>query len=236
MGFFDIYPRFLETSQTGVNLNRLNKRHDAIFRTNPAMFQGARVLDIASHDGRWSYCALKAGASHVVGVEPRAHLIQNSIDNLKHYGYSEDQFSFVQDDIFQYLAARNHRFDVVLCLGFFYHTYRHPELMHLIKKCAPQHLIMDTVVANDMKGLGCAVHTEAVTVESSASVDQSSSQDRTYVAVPSPSLLRHLMFTYGFSYTEVDWPRIIAGDPIGLEDFSCGRRMTLVCTNNDAAA
>ena len=75
MGFFNVYSRFLETSQTGASLNRLNRRHEAIFGSFPEIYVGARVLDIASHDGRWSFAALKAGAAHVIGVEPREHLI-----------------------------------------------------------------------------------------------------------------------------------------------------------------
>ena len=58
-GFFDAYPRFFETSQTSTQPWRLNLRHEAIFGDNAAAFPGARVLDIASHDGRWSLAALQ---------------------------------------------------------------------------------------------------------------------------------------------------------------------------------
>ena len=68
---FDEFPRFYETSETFAYPNRLNLRHEAIFGENKEVFEGQRVLDIASHDGRWSFAALKAGATSVVGIEGR---------------------------------------------------------------------------------------------------------------------------------------------------------------------
>ena len=56
--FFDAYPRFYETSKTSASRGRLNLRYEAIFGENADVFRGARVLDIASHDGRWSLAAL----------------------------------------------------------------------------------------------------------------------------------------------------------------------------------
>ncbi len=34
---------------------------------------------MASHDGRFSYAALRLGAAHVTGVEGRAHLVAHAI-------------------------------------------------------------------------------------------------------------------------------------------------------------
>ena len=69
--FFDAFPRFYETSQTGDPRERINLRYEAIFAHNADVFQGARVLDIASHDGRWSLAALRTGAAEVIGIEAR---------------------------------------------------------------------------------------------------------------------------------------------------------------------
>src|SRR6476661_8939613 len=69
--FFDKYPRFYETSQTTATRGRLNLRYEAIFAENRDIFAGAKVLDIASHDGRWSLAALECGAASVIGIEAR---------------------------------------------------------------------------------------------------------------------------------------------------------------------
>jgi hypothetical protein len=44
-GFFDSYPRFYSTSQTGAKPNRLNKRHRALIDSNEAIIRGKSVLD-----------------------------------------------------------------------------------------------------------------------------------------------------------------------------------------------
>lgn len=56
-GFFDTYPRFYETSTTGPISNRLNKRYRALIEANEAIICGKSVLDLASHDGRWSFAS-----------------------------------------------------------------------------------------------------------------------------------------------------------------------------------
>jgi hypothetical protein len=68
-GFIDEFPQFYSTSQTGAVPNRLNQRYRACLEWNEPVIRGNRILDIASHDGRWSFAALKTGASHVVGIE-----------------------------------------------------------------------------------------------------------------------------------------------------------------------
>jgi protein-L-isoaspartate O-methyltransferase len=85
-GFFDRFPRFYDTSETATHPGRLNLRHQAMFGDNLDIFDGASVLDIASHDGRWSFAALQAGAASVVGVEGRRELVDHATQNFEHYG------------------------------------------------------------------------------------------------------------------------------------------------------
>src|SRR5690349_21097322 len=58
------------------DLNRLNARFKVFMEPFKADFSGSRVLDLASHDGRWSYAALALGAAHVTGIEARPDLIE----------------------------------------------------------------------------------------------------------------------------------------------------------------
>ncbi|MGZ0165843.1 MAG: hypothetical protein ACKVII_18110 [Planctomycetales bacterium] len=53
MHFFDQYQQFYETGITP-NANRLRWRYDAIINANADILEGAKVLDVASHNGRWS--------------------------------------------------------------------------------------------------------------------------------------------------------------------------------------
>jgi hypothetical protein len=63
MGFFDFLgdnPRYADSS---LALNRLNQRHRFIVEAYADEIAGARVLDLACHDGRWSYALAAAGES-----------------------------------------------------------------------------------------------------------------------------------------------------------------------------
>src|SRR5579863_7632854 len=81
-GFFDSYPRFFSTSDTAAAPDRLNQRYRALIQSNAGIISGRRVLDIASHDGRWSLAAHKASAEHVLGIEARQHLVDAARDNM----------------------------------------------------------------------------------------------------------------------------------------------------------
>jgi cyclopropane fatty-acyl-phospholipid synthase-like methyltransferase len=228
MGFFDHFPAFFETSHTGASSNRLNKRFEAIFETDRTIFAGANVLDIASHDGRWSFAAIKAGASRVTGVEPRRHLVEHANETFRKYNVAKEAYSFEQEDVFRYLRHTEEVFDVVLCLGFFYHTYRHPELLSLIKKVNPSHLIVDSRVIK-AKGLICDVRKDRVEQEFEAYEEDSSYEGMTYVAAPSLPLLRDMLSHFRFDITEVDWNALVGESVHGIGDYADGRRATLIC-------
>ena len=124
----------------------MNERYEALFASNRDIFDGARVLDLASHDGRYSFAALKTGAAHVTGVEVRQSLIDKAQETFAFYGQDPETYRFVCGDVFEVLAREKFDVDVVLCLGYLYHTYRHTELMYRLHNLAPKHLIVDTMV------------------------------------------------------------------------------------------
>ena len=133
-GVFDDFPRFLNTSETGANLYRLNERHKALIQSNAESIRGKRILDIASHDGRWSFAAHKAGAEYVRGIEARSHLTNLAYENIQHYGVPRTQVEFAQGDALKKLDGLDSRsFDVVFCFGFLYHT---ADQMLLLRKIA----------------------------------------------------------------------------------------------------
>ena len=150
VGFFDAYPRFHETSVTGSVRNRLNQRHRALIERNEAIIRGKSVLDIASHDGRWSFAAHKAGARYVLGIEAREHLVKHAEDNLRAYAVPEAQVQFVLGDVFRKLdELEPERFETICCFGFFYHTMHHMLLLNKIARLRPAHLILDTSIDLD---------------------------------------------------------------------------------------
>ena len=226
MGFFDRFPAFLETSGTGASLNRLNHRHVAIFGRAPERFQGARVLDIASHDGRWSCAAAAAGAAHVVGVEPRDRLVNAARENVKTYGVASDLCAFVQEDAFTYLRREN-QFDVVLCLGFFYHCWRQPELLALIRRANPAYIVIDTRVALGV-GRFAFARPDDVSLERDAVPDLSAYKGKVWVLAPTEELLQALVRHFDFDVEMVDWRKLLQGrESADLKPYATGQRVTL---------
>lgn len=238
--FFDRYPRFYDTSETSPYRGRLNLRFEAIFGENRDIFEGAKVLDIASHDGRWSMAALECGAKSVIGIEARPDLVKNAEENLAHYGYGPDRCSFVTGDIFEVFANHDFDVDVVLCLGFLYHTLRYNELLHGIRKANPHHVIIDTVAESMMQGAPKVdLHRDRVTREGSAVADQYSHGDAILVGGPNLKAIRMMMTAHGFKVERrSDWGGLLRDNPRlgGVGDYAKQRRITVRCVDERALA
>jgi hypothetical protein len=148
--FFDSFPRFLQTTETIPSANRLNGRHRAIIAWNAALLDGQRVLDLGSHDGRWSFAALGAGARHVIGIEARRHLIEKARANFEFYNVAEAMFDFIAEPVSTELQLLGDGcIDVIMCLGFFYHTLDHMPILLQARRLGAQYIIVDTGVAAD---------------------------------------------------------------------------------------
>ena len=132
-------------------LNRTNARFRQFMEPMRNEIAGVSVLDLASHDGRWTYAALKLGASHVTGIEARPELIEKGrhlFDTPEFAG----RYDFLVGDIFDVmpeLQRKSQRFAVILCLGIFYHVMDHFRLLRLIRDFAPRLVILDTGLIDD---------------------------------------------------------------------------------------
>ena len=251
--FGDDYPRFIELSDLTPKAqrlyprerhrgeteqrNRMNERYEAMFASNRDIFDGARVLDLASHDGRFSFAALKTGAAHVTGVEVRQSLVDRAQEAFAFYEQDPETYRFVCGDIFDVLAREKFDVDVVLCFGYLYHTYRHTELMYRIHNMAPRHLVVDTMVTRETKPTLKAILEEDVEDIRSAALDDFA-VDRVLVLRPSVPALEMLVSAYGFEVESLyDWKSRLSGRPPmpGLEGYANGTRVTLRCRSREAA-
>lgn len=227
-GFFERFPEFYETSETSSFGWRLNLRHEAIFTANADLFAGARVLDIASHDGRWSMAALEAGAASVVGVEARPELVDKAAANLQKYGVEESRFRFVAGDVFEVLARGDIEVDLVLCLGFLYHTQRHNELFTRIRQAGARHLVVDTEIHRSPESV-VRFAEEHVERQGNAVADAFSYGDTVLTGRPTLSALELLGRTQGFDLEGLsDWDGLLRDNPDAdqVRDYRIGRRTT----------
>lgn len=229
-GFFDGYPRFFETSETSAQPWRLNLRYEAIFGEHRAAFAGARVLDIASHDGRWTLAALRTGAVHVTGIEAKPELVAEAAANLGEYGVEPATIDLRTGDVFQVLALDPPQVDVVLCLGFFYHTLRYVELWKRIAQCSPRTVLIDTLVYQGSDDALVRITDEPVTRQGNAVADDFSSEHTVVTGRPTVRAMKVMARAYGYDLTGFsDWSALLRDNPgaDGIGDYRAGRRVTV---------
>src|SRR5262245_10262502 len=104
-GFFDAYPVFFQSSPVGSSRQRLNRRYDALIASHLPHIEGKRVLDLASHDGRWCAAALAAGATHVTGIEARQIWLDTAAAAIAACRFSADRYEFLRGDIHRVLPG-----------------------------------------------------------------------------------------------------------------------------------
>ena len=244
MEFFDDYPRFFTTSKASPFQPRLNGRYRAIIEPHIPRLSRARVLDIASHDGRWSLAALKAGAAHVTGIEARQHLVDLANSNLAHYGIDRSRYTFTCGDVFTLLRSAG-KFDVVLCLGFYYHTLRQVELFDLMDRTGADFIVIDTEVTPPGDEIKPArgedkrlVHRnpyllqllpDPVVEEQMAMEDSITRHGVTLVARPSRAAVELIASHFGFRTEGYAWARHFERHPEAasvMRDYQEGWRAT----------
>jgi hypothetical protein len=200
---------------------------------NRDILEAARVLDIASHDGRWAFAALHVGAKHVTGIEPRQNLVDNANSTFAEYGADPRSYRFVCGDAFEVLPREHFDVDVVLCLGFLYHTLRYPELFRRIRDVDPSYLVIDTTVQKHQKPM-IRLFVNQAEREAHAIGDAYSQDGVTLVGRPSLPALTQMLEVYGFKVeSEYDWRALIARNPHIHENrseaYQAGARVTLRC-------
>jgi precorrin-6B methylase 2 len=225
-GFFDDYQRYYSTSLTGATPDRLNQRYRALIVANKEIIKGKTVLDIASHDGRWSFAALAIGAKRVWGIEAREHLIISAEANLRQYGIAEeDRCRFIQGDVLDEIdRIESGSIDTVFCFGFFYHTIHHLLLLSKIARLKPQHLIIDTQI--DLRPVdGIFVRRESTEEEGNVAL---AGAKHTVVGVPTRGALELMLANFGWTPRYYNWHQ--AGIRLwdDLPDYYEGWRVSLV--------
>jgi hypothetical protein len=143
VGFFDRGP--YGSTYDPKLLNRVNERYKRIIAHNIHLIKDKRVIDLAAHDGRWTWAALQSGAAYVDSVEGRSELVAAANKTLS--TFPKERYSFVQGDIIDHIERRKGvAFDTVLCLGIFYHINEHFRLLQLMAGLKPSAIILDTAL------------------------------------------------------------------------------------------
>jgi len=243
--------RFLETSHVKAFANRLNWRCELLLTRHQEVIRGKRVLDIASHDGRFSYACLSLGAEHVVGIEGRQHLVEHARENLLALGCAPERFSFVHGDIFDHLPAiRAGTFDTILCFGFFYHTLRQCDLLREVKRLGATHFVLDTDVRHPpyARLLRVAGNLHLLPLlpryfqrgaylqllREDHTNDANTIDSGNVVAVPTESAIEMLLECHGFKWQRIAWLEENVADWTNLDDYKKRRRASYIAVSMNA--
>lgn len=225
MSVFDFITGLPFYRQKERDLERLNNRHAFVIKPFLRDIRDARVLDLASHDGRWPYAFAMAGAREVIGIEGRQELIDQFA------GYPDDEakarVTLRQGDInveVPRLADAGERFDVVGVLGIFYHITTHYALLAQISRLRPKLILIDSEFVNRPGEV-------ILLVEEDPSRDMNTlpelaGQARTVKGVPSRSATELMARNLGYRTEWLDWDTLPEDERIGVHDYYRKGRLT----------
>jgi Methyltransferase domain len=177
-GFFDVLSQLdgPGKSYRTRGISRMNWRYHHIVEPLKAELDGATVLDLGSHDGRWPYALAAAGAT-VTGIEGRGELIAQfsrypDAEAKSRVALTEGNFVTEMDR----LLAEGEQFDIVSCLGVFYHTMEHYRMLMQMVAFQPKVIVIDSAFHLSKRPI-IAVRTEP-TDDNRASIAQQRGQAR----------------------------------------------------------
>lgn len=220
--FFDHFSTFVGTDQLGSVVDRLNARYLGIVHANRDLIEGATVLDLASHDGRFSFAALQNGAARVVGIEFGSGLVRKARSNMEHYGIPAERYEFLTGDIYE-LIEQIEECDVVFCFGILYHVNSHLLLLSKIAELDPRTVIIDTNISL-MK---------PPVIELRGPVAGRPPQlGESVEGYPSRAALDAMLSTFGWKYDYFDWANSGLVDHKQMWDYEGGRRVSVVVDCN----
>ena len=139
-----------------------------------------------------------SGATSVVGIEAQGRARGECAESLDLHAPSGSSYRFVGGEVFTVLARERFEVDVVLCLGFLYHTLRYNELLERIRALEPRHVLIDTSVIRAGKQPFVRLRLDRVDRQREAVFDKYSHGDHTLVGRPSVPALRLMLDAYGF--------------------------------------
>ncbi len=226
---FDFLKFILPYSENRNMLYRLIQRQRILIDPFRPQIEGARVLDLACHDGRWSYALAVAGAREVVGVEARQELIDRFVlfpDNA-----ARRCVRLICNDLFDELeacVARQEQFDVIAVYGIFYHVMDHFRLLSLLRRLGPELIIIDSEFIRTDNAV-IQVLKEETSNPLNATSD-APDMSHTVVGVPSFRAMDFMADALALDVTWIDHALILGEDRDGMQDyFRTGRKLRGTC-------
>ena len=207
------------------SVDRLNTRHRFVISPFLDEIRGARILDLASHDGRWPYAFAQAGAREVIGIEGRAELIE------QFETFPDDaakaRVELRQGDInveVPKLVETGERFDVIGVLGIFYHITTHYVLLSQLSQLRPNLILIDSEFLNRPLEIIQLVPEDPR--RHMNTLQQLPNQTKTLKGVPSRTATEMMARNLGYRVDWLDWDALPEDERQGVKDYYRKGRMT----------
>jgi len=218
MGFFDFLETIAPYSEKPGPVRRLNERHAVLIEPVAREIAGARVLDLAAHDGRWAYAFAGAGAASVVGIEGRGELIARFAQFPD--AALKARVTLREGDIFDGLEAAlaaGERYDVIGVLGIFYHIMDHFRLLRLVHALGPRLVIVD---GDFTQANNAMIQLLRESVENPLNaIAQIDGQERALIGIPSMKAMEMMADALDYSCDWLDWNHVPAEERGPLADY-----------------
>lgn len=204
------------------HVNRHRQRERYFFRPLVDLLggtlSGKRVLDLGCNAGFWSLCAVEAGCDFVLGVDGRQMHIDQAEFVFAQKSIPRDRYEFQRADVFDYLAAEKADFEIVLCLGLFYHISKHMTLLEGIAAVNSDLLILDTALSQRGEGV--------LEVLKEPLDEPRNACDYELVMRPGRAVVREMVREFGYQCVVL---KPAFSDYSGAKDFQAGHRRAFVC-------
>lgn len=224
--FFDVYPRFYNTSLTGSDAEWNNRRYRVLIDGCLDVIDGKRIVDFGSHDGRWAFAALKAGAAHVTCVEPGKILAASTFDNFGEYGIDEAAYEVVQTGAMEYVEKATASADTAFLFGMLTLISEQPAFFGHLKRLGVKNLVIDTHIIPGETRLLLELF-RAQLQDGNAVISEKTQADGWMVgATSSLPALEMMLRHYGWAPQALDWSEMQKHPD--MNDYSVGRRVSFL--------
>jgi len=205
MAFFDF---LADLGYEPPNVGRMNLRHRHIIEPHLQDLEGARVLDLGAHDGRWAHALAGAGAASVLGIEGRAELIEKYAEYPETY---RERVELIQGDFIvemDRLITEGRTFDVIACLGVYYHTMQHYRMLLQMAALKPKLIVIDSLFEPGNRAV--VLLTSELTSKRLNSIAQTEGQEKAPVGRVSIPALQMMSNSISFDLETVPWQVAVA--------------------------
>ena len=218
MGFFDFIDTIEGYDKDDRPVPRMNARHAMIVMPFVDEITGARVLDLAAHDGRWSYALAGAGAAHVVGVEARPELIARfpTFPDPELRARVELRCNDLYDEVDAEIE-RGTTYDVIAVYGILYHLMDHFRLFQALRKLKPKLVIVDSEFMRRNNPMIQLVRERTDNVLNAA--PQIEGQEVAVKGVPSFRAMEVIAEALNYRIDWIDWDAVPEDRRTGVRDY-----------------